>query len=91
MHLLLAGDVKDESSAQYDALFPNLMVKNLDGQNLVIPLSKDCNISFIKEATMKEIEKIKADAKKRREQSEGSSLIQDPTLLFPRGGGKRSQ
>jgi len=90
MNLVLAGDIKDESSAEYDALFPNLMVKNLDGQNVVIPLSRDCNIAFMKEATQKEIDKIMEEAKKRREQGRGPGLIQ-PSMLFPRGGGKRTQ
>lgn len=90
MNMMLAGDIKDEASAEYDALFPNLMVKNLDGQNVIIPLSRDCNIAFMKEATKKEVEKILADAKKRREQGQRSSLVQ-PSVLFPRGGGKQAQ
>lgn len=91
MHLLLAGDIKDtpQVSQEYDALFPNLMVKNLTGQNVVIPLPRDCNIAFIKEATDKEIEKMKEEAKKRREAGQGGSIIQDPTMLFPRGSQRR--
>lgn len=94
MNLMLAGDINDETEKEYDALFPNLMVKNLDGQNIVLPLSKDCNIAFIKEATMEEVKKIMADAKARREagQAQGNTLISDPTVLFPRNqGGRRKQ
>ncbi len=88
MNLILAGDIKDESSKHYDELFPNLMVKNLDGQNVVIPLSRDCSISFIKEATQEEIDKIMDEAKKRREAGQGSSLLQ-PGFSIPRGKGRR--
>lgn len=90
MNLILAGDIKDESSAEYDALFPNLMIKNLDGQNVVIPLSRDCNIAFMKAATKKEVEEILETAKKRREQGQGSSLLQ-PQMLIPRDRGRRTQ
>ena len=57
INLIIEGDIKDEASAEYDALFPNLMVKDLDGHNMVIPLSVDCNIAFMKETTQKEIDK----------------------------------
>jgi len=84
MNLILTGDIKDETSKEYDALFPNLMIKNLEGQNMVIPLSRDCNISFMKEATKKEVDKMLEDQKKRREKGQGSSLLQ-PSMLFPSG------
>ncbi len=96
INLICAGDIKDEASKQYDEMFPNIMVKDQDGHNLVIPLSVECNIAFMKETTQEEIDKQKAEAQKRRDASgrggPGSSLLSTAQMTFPRGiGGKRSQ
>jgi len=90
--LVLAGDIKDESSKEYDTMFPNLMVKNQDGQNMVIPLAIDCNIAYIKEVTQEEIDKQKKEAERRRKEAEaqgGGGRIAKPSMLFPSGRGGR--
>ena len=95
INLVFTGDIKDnkETIAEYDALFPNLMVKDQDGLNTVIPLSAECNIAFIKEIRQAEIDKRKKEMEERRKQTQGGrggSIIQ-PEMIFPRGGGKRTQ
>lgn len=94
INLVFKGSIKDnqETVAEYDAMFPNLMLEGEDGLNTVIPLSVDCNIAFIKEVTQAEIDKRKKEMEERRKQSQdrGASLIQ-PNMIFPRGGGKRTQ
>ena len=96
INLLFAGDIKDnkETIAEYDALFPNLMVTDQDGHNTVIPLSVECNIAFIKEITQEEINKRKKEMEERRKQAQrggGGGLIQPAEVMFPRGGGRRTQ
>lgn len=92
INLVLDGEIKDESSAEFDALFPNLMIKDQDGHNVVIPLSRDCSIAFLKEVTQEEIDEQKAQMEKRKAAREraasmgggGSSFIK-PDFLFPSG------
>ncbi len=94
INLICDGDIKDKAAEEYDALFPNLMVKDQDGHNMIIPLSQDCNIAFIKETTQEEIDKQKAEAKKRREAGGGAggSLLSPASMRFPRGiGSNRNQ
>lgn len=89
INLILAGDIKDESSKEYDALFPNLMVKDQDGHNVVIPLARDCSIAFIKEVTQEDIDKQKAETEKRRKEMErrggGGGPLLTPQFGFPSG------
>ncbi len=91
INLICAGDIKDDASTQYDELFPNLMVKDQEGHNMIIPLSQDCNIAFMKDVTQEEIDKQKEEVKKRREQNRGvgSSILSPAQMTFPRGIGKR--
>ena len=93
INLVCKGDIKDETAKEYDGLFPNLMVKDQDGHNIVIPLSTDCNIAFIKEVTQKDLDKRKAEAGKRKklaeEQGGRGGLISKPDMLFPAGRGGR--
>ena len=94
INLICAGDIKDEADKHYDELFPNLMVKDQEGHNMIIPLSQDCNIAFIKEVTDEEIEKQKAEAKKRREAAGRdpiSSILSPAQMTFPRGVGRRGR
>jgi len=65
INLVCVGEIKDETAKQYDELFPNLMVTDQEGCNIVIPLSVDCNIAFIKEVTQVELDKRKAEAEER--------------------------
>ena len=96
INLVCKGEIKDDekTAAEYDALFPNPMVQDQDGQNMVIPLSVDCNIAFIKEVTQAELDKRKAEAEKRKKLAEaqggggGSPLIK-PEMLFPSNRGGR--
>ncbi len=93
INLICAGDIKDKAAEEYDALFPNLMVKDQDGHNMIIPLSQDCNIAFMKETTQEEIDKQKEEAKKRRAAAGGggSSLLSPAQMIFPRDKGRRTQ
>lgn len=85
INLVCDGDIKDETAKEYDALFPNLMVKDQDGHNIVIPLSVDCNIAFIKEVTQEDLDKRKAEAEERRKKGGQGGLISKPDFLFPHG------
>jgi len=86
INLVCAGEIKDESSQQYDALFPNLMVKDQEGHNIVIPLSVESNIAFIKEITQEEIDKRKKEAEERRKKAGGQGgVITKPDMIFPHG------
>jgi len=94
INLVCDGDIKDETAKQYDELFPNLMVKDQEGYNIVIPLSTGCNIAFIKEITQKELDKRKAEAERRKKKAEAQcggmdGLISKPDMLFPSGQGGR--
>lgn len=94
INLICDGDIKDDASKQYDEMFPNLMVKDEDGHNMIIPLSQDCNIAFMKEVTKEEIDKQREEAKKRRDENRGpgSSILSPAQMRFPRGiGSRRSQ
>ena len=96
INLICEGDIKDnkETIEEYDALFPNLMVKDQDGHNMIIPLSQDSNIAFMKETTQEEIDKQREEAKKRRDaagRGPGSSLLSPPQMTFPRGIGRRGR
>ena len=91
INLVCAGDIKDETSKEYDELFRNLMVKDQDGHNIVIPLSVECNIAFIKEVTQEELDKRKAEAEARRKKApDGGGVITKPQFVIPhgRGGGR---
>ena len=93
INLACAGEIKDESSKQYDELFPNLMVKDLEGHNIVIPLSVDSNIAFIKEVTQAELDKRKKEAEERRQKAaDGGGVITKPQFVIPhgKGGGRRN-
>jgi len=96
INLVLEGDIKDSAEKEYDELFPNMMVKDQDGRNMVIPLSRELNIAFIKEVTQEEIDEQKELAEKRRKEMErmasmgvGSKIVQPQgtRFLFPRGQG----
>ena len=90
INLICQGEIKDNEATikEYDAMFPNLMVKDQEGNNLVIPLSVDCNIAFIKETTQEAIDKRKKEAEERRKQGRGGQgLITKPEMLFPGGKG----
>jgi len=93
INLILAGEIKDEASGEYDKLFPNLMIKDQDGHNVVISLSVDCNISFLKEVTQAEIDEQKKLAEERKKEIRdlrgGGPLVKPAQFMFPRGGGKR--
>ena len=90
INLICEGDIKDDAAKQYDEMFPNLMVKDQEGNNIVIPLSMDCNIAFIKATTQEAIDKRKKEAEERQNQGPGGrgpGLITKPEMLFPRGRG----
>lgn len=92
INLILEGEIKDEASAEYDKLFPNIMIKDQDGNNVVVALSVDCNIAFIKEVTQAEIDEQKKKMEERQKQAQdmrGPGRIQQPGFIFPRGQGKR--
>lgn len=55
-----------------------------DGRPLLICISQDVNIAYIKEITDENLEKMKEEAKKAAE----GSRIQAPGFTFP-GGGKK--
>ena len=93
INLVCDGDIKDETAKEYDELFPNLMVKDQEGHNIVIPLSVDCNIAFIKEVTQEDLDKRKKEAEERRKKAEAQGgrggLVSQPEFLFPHGKGGR--
>lgn len=94
INLVFKGSIKDnqETVAEYDAMFPNLMLEGEDGLNTVIPLSVDCNIAFIKEVTQAEVDKRKKEMEERRNKArDQSGVITKPDMIFPRGGGRRTQ
>ncbi|MCW4050767.1 MAG: hypothetical protein NWE89_13635 [Candidatus Bathyarchaeota archaeon] len=92
INLIVEGEIKndDATAKEYDALFPNLMVRDQEGNNMVIPLSMDCNIAFLKEATQEQIDKRKKEAEERRKAAGGGpgrgGVITTPEYAFPQGG-----
>jgi len=95
INLILDGEIKDDASAEYDKIFPNLMIKDQDGHWVVMPLSVECNIAFIKEVTQADIDEQKKKMEERQKEmhdmrgGRGGPLIKPAQFMFPRGGGKR--
>ena len=88
MSLIVEGEIKDKDEEYWDKVFDNgvLIVKNQDGQNMVIPLWKESNITFIQEVTKEQIE----EQEKKAAEAGQESRIASPGFAFPgrkpRGG-----
>lgn len=87
INLIVEGEIKDEDEKKWDEIFNNgvLIVKNQTGQNMVVPLWKESNITFIQEVTQEQIE----EQRKAAEEANKGNRIQTPGYGFP-GGKKRT-
>jgi len=90
INMIVEGDIKDEDEKKWDEIFSNgcLMVKNRTGQNIVIPMWKESNVTFIQEVTEEQLEEQKKVAE---EAAKGNKVVM-PDFAFPskrsqRGGG----
>lgn len=91
MNLIVEGEIKDNDEAYWDGLFNNgvLMVKNKTGQNIIVPLWKESNVTFIQEVTNEQIEEQQKRAEEAADQANKGNRITSPGYGFP-GGKKRS-
>lgn len=85
LNLIVEGEIKDNDEEYWDKVFDNgcLLVKNRTGQNVVVPIWKESNITFIQEVTE---EQIKEQEKRAKEKGQESQIV-TPQYSFP--GGKR--
>ena len=81
INMIVEGDIKDDSEAEWDKIFSNgcLMVKNRTGQNIVIPLWKESNVTFIQEVTEEQLE----EQRKMMEKANDGRRIETPEYVFP--------
>ena len=88
MNLFVEGEIKDKDIKEWDKIFGDqmMMTKTPDGKsNVIIPLLSEFNIAFMQEITIAEIDKMREDAKRRREQGRGGSNLVNPGFMFPKG------
>ena len=85
IHLIVVGEIRDEDEKKYDEIFSNgcLMVKSRSGQNVIVPLWKESNITLIQEVTEKQLE----EEKKAIEEANKGNRIMPPEYMF---SGRRS-
>ena len=87
INMIVEGDIKDdaESVAKWDETFSNgcLMVKNRTGQNIVIPLWKESNVTFIQEVTEEQLEEQRKQMEEANQQGGRDSKIVKPEYVFP--------
>lgn len=81
LNLIVEGEIKDEDEKYWDGVFDNgcLLVKNRTGQNVIVPLWKESNVTFIQEVTE---EQIKEQEKKAKEKGQESQIV-TPQYAFP--------
>ena len=86
INMIVEGEIKDKDEKYWDEQFQNgcLMVKNRTGQNIIIPLWKESNVTFIQEVTEEQLEEQRKDAEER---GKGNKIV-TPEYSFP---GKRTQ
>jgi len=86
INMIVEGQIKDEDEKKWDEIFQNgcLMVKNRTGQNIVIPLWKESNVTFIQGVTEEQLEEQKKMAE---EAAKGNKVVM-PDFAF---SSKRSQ
>ena len=98
--LVVAGDIEDtpEAVKEWDRIFQKgaLITKTTEGDMILIPIWKESNIAFMKGVTEKELEKQRAEQKKRMEEAaknnpsgQGGSIIKTPDFLFPSSSGRK--
>ena len=88
MTLIVEGEIKDKDEEYWDGVFSNgcLIVKSKTGQNIVVPLWKESNITFIKEVTEEQIEeqrKKTEETEKEAEKANRGNRIAPPNYAFP--------
>ena len=83
INLIVEGDIKDDSEKEWDEIFHNqiLMVKRTGGLNMIIPLLKECNITFLQEVTQEEIDEQREATKDKQQ----GSVISKPEFIIPHG------
>ena len=81
LNLIVEGEIKDNDEEYWDKIFDNgcLLVKNRTGQNVVVPLWKESNVTFIQEVTEEQIEEQEKRAKEKGQESQ----ILTPQYAFP--------
>lgn len=83
INIIAAGEIKDDSEKEWDKLFNEgvLMVKNQSGHNIIIPLWKESNVTFIQEVTEEQLE----EQRKLSEEMQKGNTIVKPDFAFPQG------
>jgi len=81
INMIVEGKIKDEDEKYWDEQFQNgcLMVKNRTSQNIVIPLWKESNVTFIQEVTEEQLE----EQRKMMEKANDGRRIETPEYVFP--------
>ena len=89
INMIVEGSIKNEDEKKWDEIFQNgcLMVKNKTGQNIIIPLWKESNVTFIQEVTEEQLEEQRRRAEEANQGGKGSRIV-EPDYVFP---GRRSQ
>ena len=85
INMIVEGEIKDEDEKYWDEQFQNgcLMVKNRTGQNIVIPLWKESNVTFIQEVTEEQLEEQRKQMEEANQQGNKGSRIVKPDYVFP--------
>ncbi len=85
VNLIVEGEIKDKDEAFWDGLFSNgvYIATNMTGENLVIPLWKESNVSFIQEVTKEQIEEQKKASEEASKEASKGNRITSPGYGFP--------
>jgi len=85
INMIVEGSIKDKDEKYWDEQFQNgcLMVKNRTGQNIVIPLWKESNVTFIQEITEEQLEEQRKQMEEANQQGGRDSKIVKPEYVFP--------
>ena len=85
--LATPGDLDEKAIKELLKATPMIRTQALDGLPMLIAVKKDSNISYLKQITKEQLEKMREEMK---DQAKGSR-IQKPKMGFPgRGGGRAS-
>ena len=82
--LATLGDLDKKTIKSLLKSTPMVQAQAPDGRTLLICVKQDVNISYIKEISEEQLEKMKEE---KEEQGKGSR-IQKPAMVFPGRGGK---
>lgn len=88
INLIIDEEIKDdaESVREWDTLFNNgvFITKSLKGNKILVPLWKECNVAFMQNVSLEEIEAQKKAAEEAAKHGPGGGAIIDtPAFLFP--------